>query len=194
MFNSTSNVKLYASLGASITLINDRLIPAFSASSFCDSPFIFRHVEIIIPNSFSCFSFFSVISVPIFTPSLFFLQFQFCRLSTCNAAYKCIHFLRPSYTHVRHLEIFWDGENRRCMFCGHRKVWEATIEVAALAKEEIQKLASNGVNEFWTGGMGEFDHIANISYWSFENRKTSNSNSFYLISHRRPINTKIFTA
>ena len=58
------------------------------------------------------------------------------------------------------------------MFCGHRKVWEATIEVAALAKEEIQKLASNGVNEFWTGGMGEFDHIC--KHFVLELRKSEN--------------------
>ena len=42
MFRSTSNVKLYANLGASIALINERLIPAFFASSSCDSPRIFR--------------------------------------------------------------------------------------------------------------------------------------------------------
>ena len=60
----------------------------------------------------------------------------------------------------------------RCMFYGHRKVWEATIEVAALAKEEIQKLVSNGVNEFWTGGMGEFDHIC--KHFVLELRKSEN--------------------
>ena len=66
MFRSTSNVKLYANLGASIALINERLIPAFFASSSCDSPRIFRHVEIITPSSFSGFSFPSVIPFPIF--------------------------------------------------------------------------------------------------------------------------------
>ena len=46
----TSSEKLFASPGASIALIRERLIPAFSASCSCDIPRILRSAAMAIPN------------------------------------------------------------------------------------------------------------------------------------------------
>lgn len=77
ILNSTSSVKLYARLGASITLSSDRLIPASSASIVCIIFFNLRFILISMLSRKKRFRFFSVIAFPTFhcSPISFYLFF-----------------------------------------------------------------------------------------------------------------------
>ena len=56
------------------------------------------------------------------------------------------------------------------VFCGHSHLTGTQAEMEIFLEKTIEALAQEGVEEFWSGGYGDFDRLAARTVWRMKER------------------------